>query len=85
MPCKNGGFDASVSGKGDCEERLVGISAIRRTIEDHNNFYFFRYRIHSSGHIKINTDGEEETGKSRMGRGDWVIDSHCCCLEHLTQ
>ena len=29
--------------------------------------------IHASKHPVINTDGEEETGKSRMGRGYWDI------------
>ena len=30
--------------------------------------------IHASRDIIINTDGEEETGKSRMGRGHRITD-----------
>ena len=46
-----------------------------RTTEDRK--LFEKIWIHASRHIIINTDVEEETGKSRMGRGHRAI--NICC------
>ena len=51
---------------------LVRTGAVQRTIEDHR--LFRKICIYTSRHIIINTDGEEETGKSRMGRSRWDTD-----------
>ena len=53
----------------------TGTSTMPHTTEDHK--LFKKVCIHASRHIIINTgtaDSEEETGKSQMGRGHWVID-----------
>ena len=54
---------------------FVRTDAVPRTIKDHRLF-----QNHSSRHIIINTDAEEETGiKSGIGRGHWVTD---ICYNH---
>ena len=54
---------------------LARTDTIPRTTEDH--IVFKKVWIHTSRHIMINTDGEEETGKSWMGRG------HCVTIQFL--
>ena len=49
---------------------LVRTDAVSRTIKEHK--VFEKSGIYVSAHI--NTDGEEETRKFRMGRGHWVTD-----------
>jgi len=41
-------------------------------IEDHK--LFKKIWIHASRHIMINTEGDEETGKSQLGRDHWVTE-----------
>ena len=49
---------------------LAWANAIPHAIEDHK--LFKNTSIHSPRHV-INTDGEEVTGKSWMGRGQWHL------------
>ena len=70
---KNGTFDAAITNRGyywwnEC----VWIDAILHTIEDHKLFK------------KINPDGNEETGKSRIERGHWVPDICYSCSKLWT-
>ena len=60
---------------------LVRTNAIARITEVHK--LFKKICIHSSRHIIINTDAEEEAGKCRMGRGHWVTDV-CYTLRELS-
>ena len=40
------------------------------------NYYSRKFGFtHRIGHNIINTDGEEETGQFRMGKGQWVTDN----------
>ena len=57
---------------------LVRTDAVPRTIKDHK--VFEKIGIYVSTHI--NTDGEEETRKFRMGRGQRVTDICYRWLEH---
>ena len=54
---------------------LVQTDSILRPTEDNKSFKKEKKKkfIHASKHLVINTDGEEETGKSRMGRSHWDI------------
>ena len=61
---------------------LVRTDTVQCIIEDLK--LFKKSLIHSSRHIIINTDGEEEDKKknvSRMVRGHWVTDICYDCLE----
>ena len=61
---------------------LVRTNTFQCTIEELK--LFKKGLIHSSRHIIINTDGEEEDKKknvSRMVRGHWVTDICYNCLE----
>ena len=48
------------------------VRTVPRTIDDHT--LFKTIWIHASIHIITNTNGEEEKGNSRMGKGHWVTD-----------
>ena len=48
---------------------LVQTDAVPRTVEVHKIHVLKTIWIHASRRVIINTDGEEETGKSWMGRG----------------
>ena len=62
------------------KQTLVRTDAVPRPSEDYKSF--MKIWLHASRHITINTDGEEETRKSPMGRGHWVTDI-CYSLKEL--
>ena len=56
-------------------EETVRTDATPSATEDHILFIYFKsVWIHASRHIIVNTDGDEETGKSRMQKGHWLTD-----------
>ena len=62
------------------KQTLVRTDAVQHPSEDYKSF--MKIWLHASRHITINTDGEEETRKSPMGRGHWVTDV-CYSLKEL--
>ena len=58
---------------------LVQTDIIPGTVEDHK--LFNNIWIQASRHIIINTDGEEQAGKSCMIRSHWVTDISYNCRD----
>ena len=58
------------------------VTTDQKTTEDHK--LFNKIWIHTSRRTIINTEGEEEIGKSQMGTGQWVtnicysLNLNCC-------
>ena len=57
----------------------VQTNTVPRTIQDHK--LCKEIWIQAPRRTMINTDGEEETGKSQMGKGPWVNDICYNCID----